>query len=183
MTWRPAHLVLICRVKSLRNVNFFLTDILGDTITPYNVSKRPQSVLRFFSFSFSNVASCLLGWRPRTAKPSRRWCSSSVEVWSPLISSHKWESFLSCMKKRFLMDHLFARLLQQCNKKSWGYNIWCHKHLERVIGQIWACFVEHMSSTPVLFACDSVSRFNPARTSFALSFMLCNEADAIYAIW
>lgn len=91
----PAHLVLICRVKSLQNVNFFLTDILGDTITPYNVSKRPRSVLRFFSFSFSNVASCLLGWRPRTAKPSRRWCSSSVEVWSPLISSHKWESLLS----------------------------------------------------------------------------------------
>lgn len=154
MTWRPAHLVLICRVKSLRNVNFFLADILGDTITPYNVSKRPRSVLRFFSFSFSNVASCLLGWRPRTTKPSRRWCSSSVEVWSPLISSHKWESLLSychnCpyeleeIKPRLchhpwsqshstrtviqmLVDvgsswmkkpHLFARLLQQCNKKK-----------------------------------------------------------------
>lgn len=92
-------------------------------------------------------------------------------------------SFLSCMKKGFWWITFLPVYYNNVIKKSWGYNIWCHKHLERVIGQIWACFVEHMSSTPVLFACDSVSGFNPARTSFALSFMLCNEADAIYTIW
>lgn len=92
------------------NIVYLFTDILEDTITPYNVSSHPHlfaecsagewwstSSSRLFLEVFPLLVSHSLcfcpcdGGRLRTANASKRWCSLNVVVWSQLTSSHRWD--------------------------------------------------------------------------------------------
>lgn len=100
---------------------YLFTDILKDTITPYNVSNlhtclftnghisqtsawlvKAIDLLRNYgwitvSFFLSLSLLVLAGDRPKTANASKQLCSLNVVVWSQLTFNHKWDSmFKKC---------------------------------------------------------------------------------------